>query len=240
MVGRRARVLKQRLRYAGRRVRCPCCNRRFGRFIVGDYPTQVICPGCGSRPRQRLLCLYLERRVGARLGELSVLHVAPEHSMANRLHREAGRYVSVDLSEERSPSVVADITSLPFDVASFDLVLCSHVLEHVPSDRAAMREMLRVLRPGGEVLVQSPVNYDQRQTFEDPQVTSPQERARLFSQDDHVRVYGRDLGERLEEVGFEVVVHTSPSDPGAGRCGLVPAHGPLRNEIYICRHPVGP
>jgi SAM-dependent methyltransferase len=134
--------------------------------------------------------------------------------------------------------VIADITALPFEDESFELVLCSHVLEHVEADAAAMREMRRVLRPGGAALIQSPVNHDQERTFESPELTSPEQRARYFSQPDHVRVYGRDIVQRLERAGFEVAPY--PADGGSDavaneRYGLVPVHGPLRNEIYVCR-----
>ncbi|MFL5906651.1 MAG: class I SAM-dependent methyltransferase [Solirubrobacterales bacterium] len=167
-----------------------------------------------------------------------MLHFAPEPALATRLRKAAGNYVSVDIDRSRSPSVVADITELPFDDASFDLVLCSHVLEHVPDDGRAMREMNRVLRSAGVALIQSPVNYEMEKTLEAPGVTSPEERERLFSQPDHVRVYGRDLRDRLEAAGFVVSVDFYAgelSEAEATRQGLMPTFGPLRNDLYVCR-----
>ena len=243
MAGPRLRALARRLQYAGGQVRCPCCERSFGRFILGDYPTQVICPGCGSRPRHRLLWLYLREQVEPGLGEADVLHFAPERVLGERLRRESGRYVSADLSDDRSPTVLADITALPFEDAGFDLVLCSHVLEHVDDDGRAMREMCRVLRPGGAALIQSPVNHYQAQTFESAEVTTPEERARYFSQPDHVRVYGRDVERRLSDAGFTVSLYPPPAaldEEVAERFGLVLAHGPLRNEIYVCEAGAAP
>jgi SAM-dependent methyltransferase len=192
---------------------------------------RLACPRCGSLPRHRVLWLQLEREgVAGR----DVLHVAPEPAIAARL-RDA-RVTSVDLEDPRA-DVRADLTALPMADASFDLILCSHVLEHVADDVAAMREMRRVLRPDGAALIQTPVNHDQPVTFEDPSITDPQERLRLFSQPDHVRVYGPDVRDRLEAAGFAVAVESPAASlptRDVARMGLVPTLGPLRNDVYRC------
>ena len=233
---RGVRRLVRVVRFAGRGVECPCCGGRFSRFATGDFPTAVACPRCQSRPRHRLLWLYL--RDCFPIGEVgALLHCAPEQALRERLASLVPEYVSVDVDDSRSPTVVADITRLPFPDASFDLVLCSHVLKHVIDDRRAMAELRRVLRPAGTALVQSPVNYSMNGTFEVPGVTSPQERLRLFSQSDHVRVYGPDLKDRLESVGFSVAIecYADKLDHRAvERFGLVPRVEPLRNDIYRC------
>jgi SAM-dependent methyltransferase len=172
-----------------------------------------------------------------------VLHCAAEPFLERALRGIVGEgYISVDLEEPRA-MVLADLTALPFADASFELVLCSHVLEHVADDRAAMAEMARVLAPGGEAIVQSPVNHDQTWgTYEDPSLSDPVERLARFSQTDHVRVYGPDLRERLEEVGFVVSVERPAeevSEQTVARLGLVPRVGPLRNELYRCLRPDG-
>lgn len=179
--------------------------------------------------------LYLERVVRQASEELRILHVAPERGVERWLRaRVAGSYVSVDL--ENPASVRADLTCLPFPTGTFDLVLCSHVLEHIPDDRAAMREMWRVLDERGRALIQSPVNYDQGWgTYEDPAERDPARRAARFSQTDHMRVYGPDIVTRLEGEGFEVVVERWPvgEQAKATRLGLWPRLGPLRNEIFV-------
>ena len=97
----------------------------------------------------------------------------------------------------------ADICNLPFSDQQFDWVVCNHVLEHIPNDKIAMQEIYRVLKPGGTAILQVPLRLDQN-TFEDDRITDPKERAQVFGQYDHVRIYGKDYQERLEQVGFQV------------------------------------
>jgi ubiquinone/menaquinone biosynthesis C-methylase UbiE len=99
--------------------------------------------------------------------------------------------------------VQADICNLPFSDQQFDWVVCNHVLEHIPSDKIAMQEIFRVLKPGGTAILQVPLRLDQN-TFEDDRITDPKERAQVFGQYDHVRIYGKDYRERLEQIGFQV------------------------------------
>jgi SAM-dependent methyltransferase len=113
------------------------------------------------------------------------------------------------------------------------VILCSHVLEHVPDDRRAMRELARVLKPDGWAFLQVPVNRRIARTIEDPQVTDPGERERRFGQSDHVRWYGLDFPVRLAEAGLEVRVEPFAERLGpeaAGRYGLVPGE-----DLYLCR-----
>jgi SAM-dependent methyltransferase len=134
------------------------------------------------------------------------------------------RYVTTDLVAPHV-DVTASLEQLPFASESFDVVLCNHVLEHVPDDRRALGELHRVLNPGGWAIVQVPIAYDHDRTREDPNESSPSERKRRFGQHDHVRWYGRDYPERLTAAGFEVeqlpshVLHT-PSE--LERYGLNP------------------
>jgi SAM-dependent methyltransferase len=193
------------LRYRGRRYTDPICGRSFRAFARGPRRRpQAYCPACGSTERHRVLWLYLERRIGLdRLGR--VLHIAPEPGIAERLARCPGvTYLTADVVPGRA-MVAADLTSLPFDDASFDLAICNHVLEHIPDDLAAMRELRRVLVPGGLLAAQAPVDARRAVTFEDWSVTDPDERERVFFQKDHVRIYGRDFADRLRRAGFSRV-----------------------------------
>jgi len=136
---------------------------------------------------------------------LRVLHVAPEFCLISRFTKLQNLdYVTVDLSS-RLALVKMDLRNLGFSDSSFDCVICCHVLEHVPEDRIAIRELFRVLNPGGYAIIQSPIDLTCESTSEDPSL-DPAERSRLFGQADHVRIYGRDYSGRLESAGFIVKV----------------------------------
>jgi SAM-dependent methyltransferase len=205
----RVRGVYHRLRaraYRGDRVECPCCGGRFRAFLPFGVVRRpgAMCPACGSLERHRLLWLWLERRTDLFRVTARLLHLAPEPLLGRRLAALPRiTYVSADLQSPLA-RVRADATRLAFRDAAFDVILCLHVLEHVPDDRAAMRELRRTLAPGGWAVLQSPVEAGRAVTFEDPSVTSPAERERRFGQRDHVRIYGRDYERRLSEAGFRV------------------------------------
>lgn len=198
-VGRRgvAKVL-----FAGSRVECPLCKGTFSRW-KGDA-TIGSCPYCGSASRHRLLKLSLQDEWTRHPPQVDILHFAPEWGTQRdlRLDPHVRRYVTADLGA-RGVDVHCDITHMDFPSETFDIVLCSHVLEHIPNDRQAIHELYRVLRPGGIAYIQVPYRSTAC-TDEDPTVTSPAEREKRFGQFDHVRVYGTDLADRLREAGFVV------------------------------------
>jgi SAM-dependent methyltransferase len=188
----------------GHDVECPCCDRQFSRFI-SRHGVDSLCPGCLALQRHRLLVLYLLRETAVATGALAVLHIAPEEGVQAKLVQFAGAdYVTLDASPSPIVSVVGDVTALPFSPDSFDLVVCSHVLEHVVDDATALREFFRVLRPGGSAVLPHPVHDDRATTFEDSTITSPRERLLAFGATDHVRVYGRDFADRVHGAGFDV------------------------------------
>lgn len=188
--------------WAGGGRECPCCGATPARFGPGgpSHRLDAKCPRCGSLERHRLLWLLLRERPELAAG--TVLHVAPEPVLAALLRSHARRYVSADLMA--SADARMDITRLALRSASVDLLLASHVLEHVADDRAAMAEASRVLRPGGVALLHVPIDDGRAETDEDPTVTDPAERVRRFGQDDHVRLYGRDFTGRVEAAGFRL------------------------------------
>jgi SAM-dependent methyltransferase len=230
-----------RVRYRGDAVECPCCGGRFGAFAPRGERPGAVCPRCDALERHRVLALWLREhgRLGAEARDL--LHIAPEHGLRRALRAVPGvRWTGGDLVPADPGVVAADVTALPFADASFDLVLCSHVLEHVPDDARAMRELRRVLRPAGRAPLQQPIDEAAERTREDPRVTSPDERRRAFGQEDHVRVYGRDFTDRLRVAGFDVRVdrYVDALDPGVvARHGLRTAgpSGQLRSsDVYVC------
>ncbi len=234
----------------GDRFECPFCGKRFGAFLpdgltlsvyrekdisVGGYADHIRCPWCYSSDRDRLLLLFLRDRTRIFSDALSVLHVAPEFHLMRALRRNARlRYVTGDLSAP-SVSVRLSLLALPFPPASFDAIIANHVLEHVVDDRTAMAEFYRVLRPGGWAIFQVPIGLALDKTFEDPSVTLPVERERVFGQFDHVRIYGQDYADRLRAAGFqsEAVPYGRQLDPTvAARFCLN-----LREDVYLCTKP---
>lgn len=130
-----------------------------------------------------------------------------------------------------------DMTAIPPEIGVFDVILCSHVLEHIPDDRRALRELFRVLKPGGWAVFLVPVEPGRADTFEDPRVVTPEERERLFRRHDHVRVYGHDFKQRIEEAGFTANVHRYAKELGRA---AVEMYGLKRkDEIYFCVKPPG-
>jgi len=128
-----------------------------------------------------------------------------------------------------------DITNIPYKDHSFDVVLCNHVLEHVVDDQKAMRELFRVLTPGGWAILNSPIDPRRAKTFEDPNITSPQDRERAFGQQDHVRIYGCDYRERLEKAGFKVKLDNYIRDLSID---LVEKYGLKGEKVYFCTKPL--
>jgi SAM-dependent methyltransferase len=201
----RARRVAKKALYYGRARGCPICGaavRRFGAFGIEPRPN-ASCPICGSLERHRLVWLFLQRRTDLfNRRPKRFLHFAPEGFLAQRLQQVEGlRYLSADLLSANA-MVRMNIGRLPIRDSFFDAVYCSHVLEHVCDDRAAMREVRRVVKNDGWVIFQVPISAER--TLEDPSVTDPQARLRLFGQEDHVRRYGPDFVVRLGESGFAV------------------------------------
>jgi len=193
--------------YHGDNVECPVCRGRFRKFLPYGYNRVrkgVLCPRCFSLERHRLLWLFLQRRSRFFTDRLKVLHIAPEQCFHKRFRKMDNlEYVTADLVSPLA-DVKTDVQDMKFADASFDLVICNHVLEHVPDDRKAMREIRRILNPEGFAILQVPANTTMEKTYEDPSVTDPSEREKHFRQRDHYRLYGKDYPKRLEEEGFTI------------------------------------
>ncbi|MCE7863505.1 MAG: methyltransferase domain-containing protein [Bacteroidetes bacterium CHB5] len=192
--------------YAGNKVECPVCNSRFKKFMpygrINPRPN-ALCPHCLSLERHRLIWMYLQQETNFFKTPLQVLHVAPEVCFMKRFEKQHGvRYITTDI-ESPLAKVKADIHQLPFADNTFDAVLCNHVLEHVADDIQAMREIKRVLKPGGWAILQVPFfSPVPETTFEDNTITDKREREKIFGQDDHVRKYGQDYASRINASGL--------------------------------------
>jgi SAM-dependent methyltransferase len=224
--------------YRGNGVQCPVCATSFRRFVnisrQRAAPLGNVCPRCRSFERHRLVWLFLRDRTDLLLsiGKRTLLHVAPEPCLKKKF--EAMTHLTYTASDLRSedPGRRIDITAMPLLDNSVDIIICNHVLEHIPDDRKAMRELHRVLKSGGWAVINVPVDYSRDTTYEDFSLVTAVQRKINFGQADHVRVYGRDYRERLTGSGFSVKEIDYCSELGRESCRR---HVLLADEmIYFC------
>jgi len=219
-------------RHRGDTVVCPVCDCRFDAFKDAPNRPAALCWRCGSHERHRAQWLLLESRPQLLRDARSLLHFAPEWCLRRRLESIAGlRYVTADL-DGPGVDLQLDLTQLALPDGAFDLVICSHVLEHVADDTTAMTELRRITASGGGCLVMVPIALDRERTYEDPAIAAPQDREREFLQRDHVRLYAPDIADRLRGAGFGVEVVDMHAELGeqAQRYGLLAS-----DLAFLCR-----
>jgi len=192
----------------GNKYTDPIDGKSFSKFLPYGYEQQrenVLSPSTLSLERHRLLWLYLKNKTDFFTSEKSVLHFAPEQAFYKRFKKLSNiDYTTTDLNSPLA-DVKADICNLPFNDNQYDFILCNHVLEHIPDDTKAMKELYRILKPNGVAILQIPQDLSREHTFEDDTITDPKERAKIFGQYDHVRIYGRDYFNKLRSIGFNVI-----------------------------------
>lgn len=188
----------------------PIDGKSFRMFLPYGYGTQrnnVLSPSSLSLERHRLLWLYLNNETDffTSKEKKKVLHFAPEQAFHKLFRNQINlEYITTDLLSPLA-DVKADICDLPFEDNQYDFILCNHVLEHIPDDTKAMQELYRVLKPGGMAILQIPQDLKRDITFADDSITDQKERAKIFGQYDHVRIYGRDYFDKLRSIGFNVI-----------------------------------
>lgn len=191
----------------GTRYTDPIDGKSFREFLPYGYGKQrgnVLSPSTLSLERHRLLWLYLKNETNFFSENLKVLHFAPEQAFYKRFRKLNNLdYTTTDLNSPLA-DVKADICALPFHDNTYDVILCNHVLEHISDDTKAMQELYRVLKPRGMAILQIPQDYSREKTFEDNSITDKKERAAIFGQYDHVRIYGMDYFDKLRNIGFIV------------------------------------
>lgn len=189
---------------------CPVCETTsyFGTFGRIPRPKSV-CINCDSKERHRLIWLFFQRKTNLfKNKDAKILHVAAESQLEKRFKKVfTGNYLTADLFSP-SAMVKMDITDIKYPDESFDVIICNHVLEHVPDDRKAMSELHRVLKKDGWAVLLVPVG-DRDTTYEDFSIKSKPARLKAFGQIDHVRMYGRDYVDRLRAAGFKVDIFTA-------------------------------
>lgn len=190
--------------FAGKEHYCILCESHLSCFLVLHRDYYLWCPVCRSFQRPRLGWIYLVKENLLDPLPKRMLHIGPEPALGSRLLQLEGLdYISADL-DDRKAMVKMDICDIQYPNNTFDLIYCSHVLEHVQDDRRAMREFWRVLKPEGRAIIMVPITA--QATIENLPITDPLERERLFGQFDHMRRYGLDFEDRLEDAGFKVEI----------------------------------
>ena len=251
LASRAIRLVSRGFAILGSAKLCYACNRRVGRFlpyrggwkdvppsiraldVIGSDVENFSCPRCGAHDRERHLLMYFDRTgMWKRIAGAAVLHFAPERVLAARISKAGpARYVKADLFPAAADTTREDITRLSFGDRTFGVVIANHVLEHVADDRAAMKEIFRVLEPGGLAVLQTPYSDKLTRTFEDESIRDDEGRLQAFGQEDHVRLYGKDLFSRLQDAGFvsKVLEHDAALKDCDERL-----YGVNRREPFIC------
>ncbi len=196
------------LMFIGTKIHCPCCGWSFRYFIKSGNSLKRrdcgYCPRCNSKARHRRNFLYLKRRTNLFQDDLRLLHVAPKYSLSRVFSKlKKLDYIAIGLQNDLNITALMDLSKTSFSSNVVDCIVCIHVLEHIETDRLAIGELYRVLKPGGWAVVSVPIRLDQI-TYEDPTITSRADRKREFNEKDHVRIYGYDFEDRLKDAGFEV------------------------------------
>ena len=192
--------------FKGSRFTDPIDGSSYRKFLSYGYQVSrpnALSPGTLSLERHRLLWLYLKRKTTFLEDSLKVLHIAPEQVFYNEFKSFIHwSYTTTDLNSPLA-DIKADVCDLPFEENSYDLIFCNHVLEHIPNDKKAMQELFRVLKTGGTLIAQVPIEENLSITYEDNNIKDKAKRTEIFGQYDHVRIYGSDYYNRLESVGFK-------------------------------------
>jgi len=193
--------------YRGTKFEDPINNKLYRKFLPYGYVNQrinALSPGTLSLERHRLLWLYLKNKTDFFNSNLKILHIAPEQAFFKFLKSVNNQnYITFDLNSPLA-DIKGDICAMPFEDNFFDFILCNHVLEHISDDTKAIRELYRILKPGGYGILQVPQDLTRKKTFEDNSITNKRDRAKIFGQYDHVRIYGQDYFDKLRSGGFKV------------------------------------
>jgi SAM-dependent methyltransferase len=226
------------LLFIGNKFVCPCCGWSLRAFTHGGLSVRVrpagSCPRCNSKARHRRDWLYLKENTNLFVDPVRLLHVSPKYALSRRLANRANiQFVGVDIVEGPHITHQVDITEIPFEAESFDAIICIHVLEHIENDRKAIAELSRALKPGGWALLTVPIDLES-ETYENPQIVSPEERKKHFGEEQHVRIYGFDFTKRLKSCGFDVLLERGDNLP----VETMEKYGLLDDEnIFYCTKP---
>lgn len=233
--------------YYGKEFYCPCCNKTFKQFLNAKYKKQyaqrfinhyknTMCPNCGSAPRQRIICHYLNENKSLILnnkGKTDILIFAAEYSIKKWMKKNRYQFVTVDLNNLLA-DVLLDIQDTHFASNTWSLIICNHVLQHVENHTAALKELKRILKPEGVLMLSVATNRNLDTTYEDPAIVTNEQRLELYGEEDYLRIFGNDFEKLLINIGFSVAIIDGKYLPER----IMPVIGPAvqdDNRIYICK-----
>ncbi|MBC2714885.1 MAG: class I SAM-dependent methyltransferase [Desulfobacteraceae bacterium] len=229
------------------KVFCPISETFFDEFVplfkaydpgLSTCEQPRISPDSGARDGLRLQWLYLKNETELFKSNIRLLHFGPEYGFYKRfITMDNIRYFPVDKNNRKYSRDVgyADLAGLDFQTDAFDMIICNHILEHVDDDKQAIREMYRVLKPGGTAIITVPIDHSRSRSHEDASITNPKDREREFGQWDHLRYYGLDFHQKLASKGFTVktVYYAKTfSSEDVAKFGLV------NEPVFVCQKPL--
>lgn len=195
--------------YKGNKVECPVCKKSFRKFLsygsAVAHRENVLCPYDLTLERHRLMWLYLKNKSDFfTKPNLKVMHIAPEQCFHKIFkHQKNLDYTTGDLVSPIA-DLHFDLHQIPLEDNQYEIIFCNHVMEHVTDDLKCMQELHRIMKPGGWGIFQVPIDTNRTSTYEDWSITTTEEREKHFWQYDHVRLYGTNYPNRLEEAGFTI------------------------------------
>ncbi len=215
--------LKKRIKCFGLKHNCNICHSKINNWISGGIKHQIFvdnqiigagyrqncrCPVCGMEDKDRLVYYYIKKHTDMLKKANIILHFAPEKLICKQIKRNCKlnkklKYYNCDINSDKADLVI-DITDIDFSDNKFDYIICNHVLEHVIDEEKAFLELKRVIKPTGKIILTVPLCISNARTIEDNFITDPKERMNKFCQEDHVRLYGRDITKRIEKYGLKV------------------------------------
>lgn len=195
------------LAYRGNKYQCNICNTSLRKFVTLENGNRL-CPNCGSLPRTRRLWELIRSDLEGK----TLLHFSPSSSMKQNIAKsDVKKYITTDYEDEFQAEEQYDIQNIELDDNSVDRIICFHILEHIPDDKKAMKELYRILKKEGLCYIQTP--FKEGEIYESESITTPEGRLEHFGQEDHLRIYSvTGLKQRLEEAGFGVEVKIFEND----------------------------